>query len=102
MWEEMIYQTVSNKKDVSGFRVYLTTYLSASTFSKQMGITFVLTENVGTVATPKHKDFFIEEQSDYGRRPEPLIGPAAVEILGFDHGSPCPPDCSGAQDPEWP
>jgi hypothetical protein len=102
MWEELIYQTVGNKKDVSGVRVYLTSYLSGSTFAKQMGIVFVLTENVGSAATPKHKDFFIEEQSDYRSRPEPLVSAAELTMLGLDHGTPCPPDCSGGQDPEWP
>ena len=106
MWDEMIYQVINNGKKVSGIRVYLTTYLPGATFEKQMGIVFVLTENRGTTADPVHKDFFIEEQGDWGSRPlafasEPLE--SEWRLLGFDQGTPCPPDCGidKGQDPQW-
>jgi hypothetical protein len=94
LWDEIQYQTANGKK-VSGARIYLTSFLDGNVkYAKQMNTVFVLTEDIGT-ATPMHKDFFIEEQADYGSRPAP------VKILGLDHGTPCPPDCA-EQDPEWP
>ncbi len=103
LWEEIIFQTVNNKKNVSGTRVYLTSYQNGSRFEKQMGLVFVLTENIGTEASPKHKDFFIEEQSGFENRPNPTGADGkSIKILGLDHGTPCPPDCDGEQDPEWP
>lgn len=102
MWDEMIYQMVNNRKNVSGIRVYLTTYLAASKNPKQLGVAFVMTENIGSADKPKHKDFFIEEQADYSRRPEAFIDPTIESVDNFDHGTPCPPECSGVQDPEWP
>lgn len=102
MWEEIIYQAVNNRKNVSGVRVYLTTYLAGSNFENQLGVVFVLTENVGTLRNPKHKDFFIEEQPDYPNRPASIVDPETSGVSNLDHGSPCPPDCSITQDPEWP
>jgi len=103
LWEEILFQTINNKKNVSGTRVYLTSYRAGSRFEKQMGVVFVLTENIGTDESPKHKDFFIEEQSGFENRPDPTNEDGKpLVILGLDHGTPCPPDCSGDQDPEWP
>jgi hypothetical protein len=99
LWKEIEYQKTEIGKDVTGARIYLTSFPDdhpITKYHKRMNVVFVLTEKVGG----KHKDFFIEKQPDFPGRPDNKLT-KKEQIDGIDHGTPCPPDCSG-QDPEWP